>query len=128
MTKSNKSKNSLDKLKRSVSRKATRTVLKTKKTVKTYTSPSFGKRVKRACKMTKKHNVFSGGVCTTCVTDMPKEIKNIRYLTDVDFVHKLDNACKNDKLHAYCNACKQSLIVNKSNIALFSSKDFEKAL
>jgi hypothetical protein len=31
MTKSNKSKNSLDKLKRSVSRKATRTVLKTKK-------------------------------------------------------------------------------------------------
>jgi hypothetical protein len=59
---------------------------------------------------------------------MPKEIKNIRYLTDVDFVNKLDNACKNDKLHAYCNACKQSLIVNKSNIALFSSKDFEKAL
>lgn len=128
MTKSNKSKESLDKPKRSLSRKARRTVLKTKKIVKTYTSPSFGTRVNRACETTRKYNIFSGGVCATCVTDMPKEISSIRYLTDVDFVDKLNKACKNDKLHAYCDACKQSLIVNKSNIALFSSKDFEKAL
>jgi len=128
MAKSITSNESLNSPRHSLSRTVRRRILKTKKVVKTHSSPSFGTRTKKACKMTKKHGIFTGGICTTCITDMPKEICNIRYLTDVDLVDKLDKACKNDKLHAYCNACKHSLIVNKSNIALYSSKDFEKAL
>lgn len=109
-------------------RKLKRSISNTKKIVKTYSSPSFGTRAKRACALTKKYNIFTGGVCTKCIDNIPKEIANIRYLTDIDLVDKLENACKNDKLHAYCNACKHSFIVQKSNIALFSSKEFEKAL
>lgn len=109
-------------------RRLKRTVTKTKKCIKTSISPNFGSRAKKACKLTKKYDIFTGGLCTKCIDEMPKEIANIKYLTDIDLVDKLEKACKNDKLHAYCNECKHSFIVHKSNIALFSSNEFEKAI
>lgn len=112
----------------SPNRRLKRTATKTKKCIKTNISPNFGSRAKKACKLTKKYDIFTGGLCTKCIDEMPKEIANIKYLTDIDLVDKLEKACKNDKLHAYCNECKHSFIVHKSNIALFSSKDFEKAI
>lgn len=127
----NKLKRSATTLRRTISspkRQLSRTMTKTKKCIKTRISPNFGTRAKKACKLTKKYDIFTGGLCTKCIEDMPTEIKNIRYLTDVDLVDKLEKACQNDKLHAYCNECKHSFIVHKSNIALFSSKEFEKAI
>ena len=109
-------------------RQLKRTVTKTKKCIKTKISPNFGSRAKKACKLTKKYDIFTGGLCTKCIDEMPKQIANIKYLTDIDLVEKLEKACKNDKLHAYCNECKHSFIVHKSNIALFSSSEFEKAI
>ena len=105
-----------------------RSISKTKKEFKTTISPSFGKRAKKACKITEKYNIFTGGICTKWIDGMPNEIANIKYLTDVDLVNKLENACKNDKLKAYCGECKHSFLVHKSNIALFSSKEFERAI
>jgi hypothetical protein len=127
----NRLKRSATTLRRTISspkRQLSRTVTKTKKCIKTRISPNFGVRAKKACKLTKKYDIFTGGLCTKCIEDMPKEIKNIKYLTDVDLVDKLEKACKNNKLHAYCNECKHSFIVHKSNIALFSSKEFEKVI
>lgn len=70
-----------------------------------------------------------GGVCTSCIHEMPKDIKQIKYLTDVDLVHALNKVCdKNNKIKTYCNKCKESLIVNKSNIGLYSAKEFERNL
>lgn len=106
--------------------KLKRSISNTKKIVKTYSSPSFGTRARKACAITKKYNIFTGGICTKCIDNMPKEFANIRYLTDIDLVNKLENICKNNKLRAYCNTCKHSFILQKSNIALFSSKDFER--
>lgn len=127
----NKLKRSATTLRRTISspkRQLSRTVTKTKKCIKTKTSPNFGTRAKKACKLTKKYDIFTGGLCTKCIDEMPKKIANIKYLTDVDLVDKLEKVCQNDKLHAYCNECKHSFIVHKSNIALFSSKEFEKAI
>lgn len=97
--------------------------------LKKQNSKNFGERTEKACKVIKRNNIFIGGVCTSCIHDMPKEVRQIKYLTDVDLVHALNKVCdKNDKIKTYCNKCKQSLIVNKSNIGLFSSKDFERNL
>ena len=128
---SRKLKRSITSLKRTISspkRQLSRTTTRTKKCIKTKLSQNFGSRTKKACKLTKKYDIFTGGLCTKCIEEMPKEIANIKYLTDVDLVDKLERACKNDKLNAYCNECKHSFIVHKSNIALFSSKEFEKAV
>lgn len=106
-----------------------RSVSNTTKNIKTAVNPTFETRAKAACKLTKKHDIFTGGICKDCLDEMPKEIANIKYLTDVDLVNKLENVCKNNnKLNAYCNKCKHSFIVNKSNIGLFSSKEFKKAM
>lgn len=104
-------------------------VNKTIRTLKRQTSKNLGKRTEKACKVVKRNGIFMGGVCTSCIHEMPKEIKQIKYLTDVDLVYSLNKVCdKNNRIKTYCNKCKQSLIVNKSNIGLFSSKDFERNL
>lgn len=128
---SKKLKHSTTTLRRTISspkRQIKRSLSNTKKSIKTQFSPDFGSRTKKACVLTKKYDIFTGGLCTKCIDEMPKEIANIKYLTDVDLVNKLEKACQNDKLRAYCNECKHTFIVHKSNIALFSSKEFEKAI
>jgi hypothetical protein len=106
-----------------------RSVSNTSKNIKTAVNPTFGSRAKAACKLTKKHDIFTGGLCKECLDEMPKQIANIKYLTDIDLVNKLENVCKNnDKLNGYCNKCKHIFIVQKSNIGLFSSKEFKKAM
>lgn len=106
-----------------------RSVSNTSKNIKTAVNPTFGTRAKAACKLTKKHDIFTGGLCKECLDEMPKQIANIKYLTDIDLVNKLENVCKNnDKLNGYCNKCKHIFIVQKSNIGLFSSKEFKKAM
>lgn len=114
---------------KSLAKRSKTLVRQTSNSCRRKVSPNFGKKAKKACKTTAKYGIFTGGICTKCIECMPKEIKSIKYLTDVEFVHKLDKVCNgNDKLKAYCNECRHTLVVNKSNIALFSSKEFERNL
>lgn len=68
-----------------------------------------------------------GGVCSDCVDTMPPNIANIRAMTDAELVHRLNMVCdKDNNVKAYCKACKNMLLIQKSNIKLYSKSSFDR--
>lgn len=98
---------------------------------KTKTSAPLSKKIDVACNFLNE-NGMSNSCCKECIRDMPTKIKNIKYAINADMTKKVAQVCykhKNDKMiGAYCQKCKNLLLLYSGNISQFSNEKINKEL
>lgn len=89
---------------------------------------SFKSKIDKACTVMSTHDIYNiDNYCTKCTKNLPKIIGNIKYISDASFDKQLKNICSKSKkpeIIEYCNKCKHLLILNKSNIRMYSKNNF----